>query len=210
MADYPKWVLKHKKKGTYINFQNGKYYLYAAHSERVPGTKKVRRVSDGYLGRITEEDGFVPARKKLSGPVHVYEYGLSATVFSLCKKVYSGLRREYRDSADFVMACGMLLFINGSISREFYETSWLSALLPGIDVQRTPADKQRTGMERTQRMIADILAGHFGEDCHQASALLRLVMAVKMGTEEVIAVIPDGVGSFMERHGLKFEEVQHG
>ena len=54
MADYPEWVLKHKKKGTYVNFQNGKYYLYAAHSERVPGTNKVKRVSDGYLGRISE------------------------------------------------------------------------------------------------------------------------------------------------------------
>lgn len=30
MADYPDWVLQHKKKGTYINHQNGKYYLYAA------------------------------------------------------------------------------------------------------------------------------------------------------------------------------------
>ena len=44
MADYPDWVMKHKEKGTYVNFVNGKYYLYKAHSERVPGTKKVRRV----------------------------------------------------------------------------------------------------------------------------------------------------------------------
>ena len=51
MADYPDWVLKHKKPGTYINVVKGKYYLYAAHSERIKGTDKVRRVSDGYLGR---------------------------------------------------------------------------------------------------------------------------------------------------------------
>jgi len=56
---YPEWVLKHKTKGTYINCINGRYYLYGAHSERIPGTKKVKRIFDGYLGRITEEDGFI-------------------------------------------------------------------------------------------------------------------------------------------------------
>ena len=61
-AEYPEWVMKHKKKGTYINRVGDKYYLYAAHSERIKGTGKVRRVSDGYLGRITEQDGLIPAR----------------------------------------------------------------------------------------------------------------------------------------------------
>lgn len=31
-ADYPEWVLKYKKKGTYINRAGDKYYLYATHS----------------------------------------------------------------------------------------------------------------------------------------------------------------------------------
>ena len=66
MATCPEWVLKSKEKGTYINVQNGKYYLYAAHLERIHGTNKVRRVSDGYLGWITEEDGFILAKRKLS------------------------------------------------------------------------------------------------------------------------------------------------
>ena len=82
MANYPDWVMVHKKKGTYINCVNGKYYLYAAHSERVPGTKKVRRVSDGYIGRITQEDGLIPARDKVTGEVCVYEYGLCMTILT--------------------------------------------------------------------------------------------------------------------------------
>ena len=31
MADYPDWVLAHKKKGTYVNRVGDRYYLYAAH-----------------------------------------------------------------------------------------------------------------------------------------------------------------------------------
>ncbi len=74
MANYPDWVMKHKKKGTYINRSNDKYYLYAAHSERIKGTKKVKRISDGYLGRITEEDGLIPPKDNVSGNVEVFEY----------------------------------------------------------------------------------------------------------------------------------------
>ena len=74
---YPDWVLKHKIKGTYINRVDDKYYLYATHSERILGTKKVKRVSDGYLGRITEKDGLIPSKDKVSSDILVYEYGRS-------------------------------------------------------------------------------------------------------------------------------------
>jgi len=151
MADYPDWVLKHKEKGTYVNVQNGKYYLYAAHSERVPGTDKVRRVSDGYLGRITEKDGFIPARRKLADPVYVYEYGLSETILSLCTKIRSRLNREFRANGDFVMAGGALLFMHGEIIPECFEASWLSKRLSGFGMRKKPTEKQRAGMGRAQR-----------------------------------------------------------
>jgi len=208
MANYPDWVLKHKKKGTYINYQNGKYYLYAAHSERVPGTNKVRRVSDGYLGRITEEGGFIPTKKKLAGPVYVYEYGLSETILSLCAKIRSGLKREFRANGDFVMAGGILLFMYGEARQEFYTTSWLSARLPHLDMRKEPTEKQRIGMERAQRMVTDTLTGHFGEDFALAISLLPLVKAVCMGNETIIADIPFSANNFFEKLGLHFEETQ--
>jgi len=209
MADYPDWVLKHKKKGTYINYQNGKYYLYAAHSERIPGTSKVRRVSDGYLGRVTEAEGLIPAKRKLSDPVHVFEYGLSVTILSLSGNIHTGLAREFRGAADFVMAGGALLLMSGDIRQEHYESSWLSVRLPGLNMRKAPTDKQRVGMERAQRMIADSLKKHFGDEYAPAVALLPLVKAVRMGNEAVIAGMPDGIKEFLERHGLKFEEVQY-
>jgi hypothetical protein len=210
MADYPEWVLRHKKKGTYVNCQNGKYYLYAAHSERVPGTSKVRRVSDGYIGRITEDDGLIPAKRKLSEPVHVFEYGLSATILSLGDNIRMGLGREFRGATDFVMAGGALLLMHGEVRHEHYEASWLSVRLPGLDMRRVPTDKQRVGMERAQRMMADSLKKHFGDAYTAAVALLPLVKAVRMGDEAVIAGMPDGVKEFLWQQGLKFEEVQYG
>ena len=210
MADYPDWVLRHKKKGTYINIQNGKYYLYAAHSERVPGTGKVRRVSDGYLGRITEGDGLIPPRRKLGMPVRVFEYGLSDTILSLCAGARTALGREFRANADFVMAGGALQFMFGEVMHEHYEASWLAVRLPGLDMRKPPTEKQRAGTRRIRGVIADAFVERFGEDCQLAASLLPLVKAVRMGGETVLAVMPDGARSFAERHGLRFEGVQDG
>jgi hypothetical protein len=210
MADYPEWVLRHKTKGTYVNYQNGKYYLYAAHSERVPGTGKVRRVSDGYIGRITEEGGLIPAKRKLDNPVYVYEYGLSDTILLLCSNVRTGLGREFRGNGDFVMAGGSLMFMHGEVRQEHYEASWLSVRLPNLDMRKAATDKQRVGVERAQRMISDTFGRHFGNDSHVAIALLPLVKAVRMGGETVIAAIPGGTGDFSVLHGLNFEEVRNG
>jgi len=210
MSQYPEWVLRHKKKGTYINFQNGRYYLYAAHSERIPGTRKVRRVSDGYLGRITEDDGFIPAKRKLGEPVHVYEYGLSETILSLSDNIRTGLGREFRGATDFVMAGGILLLMHGEVRHEHYETSWLSVRLQGLDMRKAPTGKQHVGMERAQRMIADSLKKRFGDAYAPAIALLPSVRAVRMGKETVIAEIQDGVKEFLKQQGLNYGEVHYG
>jgi hypothetical protein len=206
MADYPEWVMKHKKKGTYVNRVGDKYYLYAAHSERVKGTKKVLRISDGYLGRITEKDGFIPAKRKLSSEVLVYEYGLSWVITSLCKRVHSGLRREFKGNADYVMAAGVLLFMYGEVRQEFYETSYLSLFFSGLDMGKEPTDRQRTGVERTQRMVADTLKKHFEGDCTEALALLPLVRMVCMAGDSRVAAMAPAVVAFCEKHGIHFEE----
>jgi len=209
MSAYPDWVLKHKPKGTYVNYQNGKYYLYAAHSERIPGTDKVRRVSDGYIGRITEE-GLIPAKKKLGAPVYAYEYGLSFTILLLCENIQTGLKHKYRKYNNYVMAAGMLLFMYGEIRQEYYESSWVSKYLPGLDMTRTPSEDQQVGVERVQRMIAETLRRHFKESYQEAVSLLPLVKVVCMGSEAKIAEVPEGVKEFLELHQISFKEVQYG
>ncbi len=94
-ADYPDWVMVHKKKGTYINRVDDRYYLYAAHSERIRGTGKGRRVSDGYPGRITREDGVIPADKKLKNDPEVFEVGLSYVIISSSVLIRHALQRSF-------------------------------------------------------------------------------------------------------------------
>lgn len=207
LADYPDWVLKHKKKGTYINYTNGKYYLYAAHSKRVPGTKKVRRVSDGYIGRITREDGLIPVRDKVSGDIIVFEYGLSMTAFVLCKNIYSALRREFKGNAGFVMVSSILLAIYGHCRQELYEQSCLSLEFPSLDMGKVPTDKQKTGIERGCRMVLDILKKTFGDNMEAASWHLAHVYKIKVNNRFYMSPISPAARELIQKHGIDGEEL---
>ena len=205
MADYPDWVLKHKKKGTYINYVKGKYYLYAAHSERIPGTKKVRRVSDGYIGRITKEEGLIPAKDKVSGDIVVLEYGLSITAFSLCKNIYSAFRREFKGNAGFVMVSSILLALHGLYSQEIYERSCLSLEFPSLDMGKLPTDKQKIGIERGSRMVCDTLKKTFGDDMEAAFFHLAHIYKVKVNDRFYVSKISPATREFIQKHGIDGE-----
>ena len=180
MADYPDWVLKHKKKGTYVNRVGDKYYLYAAHSERVPGTNKVRRVHDGYIGRITEQDGLIPVRDKVQGEVIVYEYGVCMTTLKLCGKVHTGLRREFRAAADWILVAGILSAVYGDYSQETYQWSFLSVKFPKLDMNKTLTDKQRFGVQRCERMATELMRKRFGDDVPAVIARLSRICKVSV------------------------------
>jgi hypothetical protein len=208
MAGYPDWVLAHKKKGTYVNRVGDKYYLYAAHSERIPGTNKVRRVSDGYLGRITEAEGFIPAKRKLSDNIYVYEYGLSETVFRLSKQIHKDLRRKFKTKADMVMAAGMLMFMYGRAAEEFYEVSSVSLRLPGLDMDAPLTDWQRNSADSTARMLTHRMKAYFGDDFTRAMELLPLIHIAVMTGDRRLAAIPSAAAAFLGKHRLDFEEVR--
>jgi hypothetical protein len=206
MAKYPDWVMEHKKKGTYINVVKGKYYLYAAHSERVPGTKKVRRISDGYIGRITQEDGLIPARDKVTGKVCVYEYGLCMTILDICDTITVGLRREFRGAADFVLVSSILWDINGKCDRDIFEGSYLSVKYPAVNIDKVPTDKQKTGIERSRRMITDMMSRRFGEGLAEARERLSKIYMVKINSQFYRSRMPDGTTEWLKTHKIRLEE----
>ncbi len=78
-GEYPEWVMKHLEKGVYVNKVKGTYYLYRAHSEKQPGKKYPVRVFDGYIGKVTEDEGLVEIkRRKL--PMESLDYALPYAV----------------------------------------------------------------------------------------------------------------------------------
>lgn len=164
MADYPDWVMKYKKKGTYINKVGDKYYLYAAHSERIKGTNKIRRVSDGYLGRITEKDGLIPPRDKVLPPVLIYEFGLSFAILSCTSHILSGLHKTFPKYGDLVYVCSVLSYIYGMYEKELFEHSYLHFHFDSVLFPKKFTPSQLSGIERGCHMITDTLSKCWGKD----------------------------------------------
>jgi len=206
MSNYPDWVIKIKEKGTFINYSNGKYYLYAAHSERVPGTSKVKRVYDEYLGRITEKDGLIPPKDKVSGDVYVLEYGLSATILFLCKDIYSGFRRSFKGRADFIMIASILSFIYGRYNEEIFKSSYLSVLISDVDFNKTPTSNQLTAIERGICMINDTLSKKFKTDKQEIMLHFQNVYKVRINNRFYVSNKSDTVNNLIKKYNIKWEE----
>ena len=205
MADYPEWVMKHKKKGTYVNLIKGKYYLYAAHSERVPGTKKVKRICDGYLGRITEEEGLIPTKDKVSGSVSVLEYGLSSTILIVCSKIHLGFRRSFTKNGDFVMVASVLSFIYGVYNDEVFHLSYLCIRYPELDFKAPVSSEQVFGIERGVRMIADTLSRYFGDDLPDIRIFFRHIQKVSVNGKQYLSEESDFTRKLKEKYNLLWE-----
>jgi Transposase len=80
---HPEWALKYKTPGTELRLQRGRYYLYKISSRYDKETKRTKKITEKFLGTITEADGLIEpkaerARKNAAiNEVTVCEYGFS-------------------------------------------------------------------------------------------------------------------------------------
>lgn len=188
-SNYPDWVLVHKKKGTYINRSHGKYYLYAAHSERVKGTNKVKLIHDGYLGRITEEEGFIPVKDKVEGDVIVYEYGYSHLLVQLGDNVRSAFKRTFKSKGDYVFVCAVLLAIYGNYSEETFECDYIRIEHGRLDLSIAPTVEQRAEIERGAMMLNSLMDSAF-DDANATVSTLKSIHKIKINKKFYTSKLP--------------------
>lgn len=181
-----------------------RYYLYAAHSERIPGTKKVRRVCDGYLGRITQDQGLIPPSDRPGTVFCSLEYGLSSLILSLCGNIHSGLRRTFVVNGDLIMAASILNYMYGCFSQELFQHSWLSMRFPGLSFPGQMTRQQETGIQRGTRMVAETLSRTFGDGLACVKAAFSLVTLVSSGKGFHCSRLPGSVPVFIEQYALSW------
>ena len=206
MANYPDWVMKHKKKGTYINKVGDKYYLYAAHSERIKGTDKIRRISDGYLGRITEDNGLIPPRDKVTSPIVTYEYGFSFVICSCTAQILRGLCRTFPDYGELVYVCSVLSFIYGMHDRELFEHSYLHLQFDSVLYPDTLTPAQVSGIQRGCLMITDTVTKHFGDDLPLIRAYFSNIHLVRINQKLYVSEVTAQIHALSEKYFIDWSD----
>lgn len=95
---YPDWVVKHKQKGTQIVKVKDKYYLYKIKSVWDPKKGRARKITEKYLGRITEEGLIKPKHQRVLDELEqitVKEFGATSLLLSLCEDIPQLLKQHF-------------------------------------------------------------------------------------------------------------------
>ena len=184
-SNYPDWVTKHIKKGWYINKVKDKYYVYQAHSERREGCKNPVRVCDAYLGRITQNEGFVPSKKsKIASPLTkfvptVLDFGIPISIVHCSQNIYKGIQKVYKERGDLIYICSVLSFSYGTYSEELYKNSVLSLLFPNCVFPKVFDDSYKEGLTRGKRMITDTVSNFYKNKWNQVKPYLSTIVLIK-------------------------------
>lgn len=201
---YPDWVMRHKKKGMYVNKVNETTYrIYRGHSERVKGTDKVKRVVDEYIGTITEADGLIPTKAKVKGPVRSLRSGGYALIRWFCRSQMEGILRRHGAEGESIVAGAVLQVLYGEANDLVYEGDWVSVAHPGLSFPLEAALASET--ERVARGMGSTLSSALGEGLGGALRASGYVCRVWVNGQWVDAEIPGACRALALSHGFGWE-----
>jgi transposase len=182
--ELPDWVLKHKSKGTEVRNLKGRYYLYSVHSVREAGGARPRKVTDKYLGRITEEGVIKPRHERiLDEGFTVKEYGASAFVLEECINLLSAVKSEFPKEWREVFSFSVMRLIHNSPIKNL-QHHYLSSFLP-----------ETLGEAHLSPKAASRLLHSLGRDRERIVRLLKLfVVGSKMAVIDLTHILTDSEG----------------
>lgn len=142
-ANYPKWVEEFRGEGREIKKVGSCYYLYTFKTVYDPMTKKPKKISTGYLGKITEDSGLIPAKHRqkatLMKPLELgrpLEAGAVEMLELLGSDILENLQLFYRDElAEAIFIIGKIRLIEPTALKRvdfLYSNSYDTVLHPRI------------------------------------------------------------------------------
>ena len=173
---HPEWALAHKRKGTELRLLNGKYYLYQVSSKWDSEKKRSIKITEKFLGKITESEGFVESEKaRLRRQqvqierVQVKEYGITSAIEHLFSDTVSALKQFFPDCWQrlVVLAYGRLVYQSPLKNMSFhYSHSYLSEQYSGVDLSaRSLSYFLREIGENRNRIVEFCRSFKISEDC---------------------------------------------
>jgi len=169
MMGMPDWVLKHKKKGTQVTKIGKNYYLYKVTSVWDPEKKRARKITQGYLGKITPEGVIKPKHKRVLDEmkhVSVKEFGASQVLYDMNADIITLLQQVFPDSWKeiFLFSAFRFLYLSPIKNLQtYYQGSFLSESLPGAHLSPKPVSSmlRDVGMfrGRVKQVLKPLITG---------------------------------------------------
>lgn len=124
----PKWVQKFKEPRTEIKFIKGSYYKYQVSYRYNPTKKRTDKITGVLLGKITEDEGFIPSDKNkirvklASAPIDIKNFGLYYMFSTLMKDELDGLKKFFpKETSELLISFAMFRWAyNSPIKRAPY------------------------------------------------------------------------------------------
>ena len=159
----PAEILKYKPRGTMVKRIHGGFYVYAMENVKNPETGKWQTKSKEILGKITEEDGYIP---NTDMGYTVLEYG----AYHLAEECASEIKAQFQqafgkgDDAKRIWVLAVIYSVNGfrpiSLISRLYRKSCLAVSYPALKMGETAVSNvlETLGRRDTEsRKFQDIL-----------------------------------------------------
>ena len=159
----PEWVLKHKKPGTQVVQIRGNYYLYKVTSKWDREKGRARKVTERYLGKITEEGLIKPRHERIEESlkrITVKEYGASKYIVEITRDIQEYLREEFPEGWREIYVFSVMRLMHNSVMKtlsEYYNSSHLSEEIRGARVSPKTISKVLRGVGRERGRIVRFL-----------------------------------------------------
>ena len=158
LKDMPEWVLRQKPKGTQIIVKKNGYYLYKIKSVWDTIKKRPRKITERYLGKITETGVIGSKHERVLTSINnvtVKEFGASALINTLEMDLKIKLQKYFPNDWQEIFLFSVFRFFESSPLKNVehhFTHSYLSDVFPDINMSpRAISQKlEKIGLDREQ------------------------------------------------------------
>lgn len=201
-SDLPEWARIYKTKGHDVRRVGKDFSLYQITSKMVEGKNHPVLVQK-YLGRITEKDGFIPARIALSSSTKVLEFGLTDFLLRNFKRELE--EHIFNSAASFredTIRLAIIYHVFGSTAEEVIRSTMMSM---GHEDKLISMGRQRSRtVERLSGTLGKLFESAIGDvdDRARLTALLRSSV-VESSENARIDGYPKDADAIIDKWGMR-------
>ncbi len=167
---HPDWVLKHKTKGTEIRKLGKYYYLYKIRSEYNKEKKRAKKITEKFLGKITEEGLVKPKHERIiesQKNINVKEFGASRFISNESKDIIHNLKETFPDKWKEIFTFAVFRFFYSSPIKniqDHYQTSYLSDIITDAKVSPKTFGNMLHTIGQQRQLITKFLSKYITQE----------------------------------------------